>query len=80
MLVTSQEKEWMFASGRIVQGSSSPSDVWLLGCLLFELFTQEPLFKGDFEGFPKFWATVVDESEVRSTCWVHVRTAQSHCT
>lgn len=46
----------------IVTGSSSPSDVWSLGCLLFELFTGNLLYP-DSEDFSKFFSVLTGTAD-----------------
>ena len=51
-----------------VTGSSTPSDVWSLGCLLFELFTSNLLYP-DSEDFSKFFSILTGMSdEVGTAC------------
>ena len=52
----------------VITGSSTPSDVWSLGCLLFELFTGNLLYP-DSEDFSKFFSMLTGMSdEVGSAC------------
>lgn len=46
-----------------VSGSSSPSDVWSLGCLLFELFTGNLLYPDSEQDFAKFFSTLTGMSD-----------------
>ena len=52
----------------VVSGSSSPSDVWSLGCLLFELFTGNLLYP-DSEDFSKFFSMLTGMSDEVSTAY-----------
>lgn len=77
MLITSQGKVQEGDAVRNVAGSSAPSDVWALGCLLYELITTDLIFYLDSEGYPKFHATVTDPQQVStgiSSSIVHVET------
>lgn len=51
----------------VVTGSSSPSDVWSLGCLLFELFTGNLLYP-DSEDFSKFFSMLTGMSDEVYNC------------
>ena len=68
MLVSKESGERkQFGKLPVVNGSSSPSDVWSLGCLLFELFTGNLLYP-DSEDFSKFFSILTGMAdEVRTT-------------
>ncbi|DBA77935.1 TPA: hypothetical protein ACH3X2_008356 [Trebouxia sp. C0005] len=57
MLTTSQGRAVQNGAGHVA-GSSYPSDVWALGCLLYELLTQQLLFQEYGNDYPKFHAVV----------------------
>lgn len=59
MLVTKDEgNQKKFGKMPLVQGSGKPSDVWSLGCLLFELFTGNLLFPDSDQDFARFFSTM----------------------
>jgi serine/threonine protein kinase len=57
MLTTSQGRAVQNGVGHVA-GSSYSSDVWALGCLLYELLTQQLLFQEYGNDYPKFHAVV----------------------
>lgn len=68
MLTTSQGRAVQSGPGHAT-GSSYPSDVWALGCLLYELLTQQLLFQEYGNDYPKFHAVVTGMSDEVS--WEH---------
>ena len=59
MLVTKDDgNQKQFGKMPLVQGSGKPSDVWSLGCLLFELFTATLLYPDSDQDFAKFFSTL----------------------
>ena len=62
MLTTSQGRAVQNDTGPTT-GSSYPSDVWALGCLLYELLTQQLLFQEYGNDYPKFHAVVTGMSD-----------------
>ncbi len=67
MLTTSQGRAVQNGAGHVA-GSSYPSDVWALGCLLYELLTQQLLFQEFGNNYPKFHAVVTGVLDEVPSC------------
>ena len=67
MLTTSQGRAVQHGAGHVA-GSSYPSDVWALGCLLYELLTQQLLFQEYGNNYPKFHAVVTGVLDEVPSC------------
>ena len=67
MLITSQGRAVQNGAGHVA-GSSYPSDVWALGCLLYELLTQHLLFQEYGNNYPKFHAVVTGTFDEVTSC------------
>ena len=77
MLVTKEEgNQKQFGKMPLVFGSGRPSDVWSLGCLLFELFTGNLLYPESDQDFARFFSTLTGMAdEVRSAIYNLLATA-----